>query len=94
MIEIRWIRCHYLQIDDIFENWNFIKYTFTEDIHEYILESKMNDLMISIMIEINLLLGYLQIDDILRLKFYHTFTEDIYEYILESKINDVMISIR
>ena len=46
------------------------------------------------MIEINLLLGYLQIDDILRLKFYHTFTEDIYEYILESKINDVMISIR
>ena len=35
-----------------------------ENIHEYILESKMNDLMISIMIEINLLLGYLQIDDI------------------------------
>ena len=45
------------------------------------------------MIEINLLLRYLQIDDILRLKFYHTFTEDIYEYILESKMNNVMISI-
>ena len=53
----------------------------------------MNDLMISIMIEINLLLRYLQIDDILKLKLYHTFTEDIYEYILESKMNNVMISI-
>ena len=45
------------------------------------------------MIEINLLLRYLQIDDILKLKLYHTFTEDIYEYILESKINDIMISV-
>ena len=45
------------------------------------------------MIEINLLLRYLQIDDILKLKLYHTFTEDIYEYILESKMNNVMISI-